>query len=233
MSPISILFRLQQIDSQLDIAQNSLRVIEDKINDSSAIDLAQEKVIEADQKYKDELKILRERENKSYDTHIKIELSETALYGGKIQNPKELQDLQKEIASLKRLIITLEDKELSAMMAVEEAETELARANDFLQEAEAKKIEQDASLKGEKTKLLAQIERLEAERKAALPAISKDDLNLYEQLRKLRSGVAVAKISSRACEACGATLTAALIQTTQMTGQLVRCPTCGRILYAG
>jgi predicted nucleic acid-binding Zn-ribbon protein len=233
MSPISILFRLQQIDSQLDIAQNSLRVIEDKINDSSAIDLAQEKVIEADQKYKDELKILRERENKSYDTHIKIELSETALYGGKIQNPKELQDLQKEIASLKRLIITLEDKELSAMMSVEEAETKLARANDFLQEAQAKKIEQDASLKGEKTKLLAQIERLEAERTAALPAISKDELNLYEQLRKLRSGVAVAKISSRACGACGATLTAALIQTTQTTGQLVRCPTCGRILYAG
>jgi predicted nucleic acid-binding Zn-ribbon protein len=233
MSPISILFRLQQIDSQLDIAQNSLRVIEDKINDSSAIDLAQEKVIEADQKYKDELKILRERENKSYDTHIKIELSETALYGGKIQNPKELQDLQKEIASLKRLIITLEDKELSAMMSVEEAETKLARANDFLQEAQAKKIEQDASLKGEKTKLLAQIERLEAERTAALPAISKDELTLYEQLRKLRSGVAVAKISSRACGACGATLTAALIQTTQTTGQLVRCPTCGRILYAG
>jgi predicted nucleic acid-binding Zn-ribbon protein len=233
MSPISILFRLQQIDSQLDIAQNSLRVIEDKINDSSAIDLAQEKVIEADQKYKDELKILRERENKSYDTHIKIELSETALYGGKIQNPKELQDLQKEIASLKRLIITLEDKELSAMMSVEEAETKLARANDFLQEAQAKKIEQDASLKGEKTKLLAQIERLEAERTAALPAISKEELTLYEQLRKLRSGVAVAKISSKACGACGATLTAALIQTTQTTGQLVRCPTCGRILYAG
>jgi predicted nucleic acid-binding Zn-ribbon protein len=233
MSPISILFRLQQIDSQLDIAQNSLHVIEDKINDSSAIDLAQEKVIEADQKYKDELKILRERENKSYDTHIKIELSETALYGGKIQNPKELQDLQKEIASLKRLIITLEDKELSAMMSVEEAETKLARVNDFLQEAQAKKIEQDASLKGEKTKLLAQIERLEAERTAALPAISKEELTLYEQLRKLRSGVAVAKISSKACGACGATLTAALIQTTQTTGQLVRCPTCGRILYAG
>jgi predicted nucleic acid-binding Zn-ribbon protein len=141
--------------------------------------------------------------------------------------------LQKEISSLKRLIITLEDKELSAMMSVEEAETKLARANDFLQEAQAKKIEQDASLKGEKTKLLAQIERLEAERIAALPAIAKDELNLYEQLRKLRSGVAVAKISSRACGACGATLTAALIQTTQTTGQLVRCPTCGRILYAG
>jgi predicted nucleic acid-binding Zn-ribbon protein len=233
MSQISILFRLQQIDRQLDTAQNSLHTIEDKLNDSSSLEIAQEKVIEAEQKHKDEVKILRECENKSYDTHIKIELSETALYGGKIQNPKELQDLQNEIASLKRLIIALEDKELSAMMAVEESEAKLARANEFLQETQAQKIELDASLKGEKTKLLAQIERLESERTAALPAISKDDLDLYEQLRKLRNGVAVAKISSRACEACGATLTAALIQTTQTTGQLVRCPTCGRILYAG
>jgi predicted nucleic acid-binding Zn-ribbon protein len=233
MSQISILFRLQQIDSQLDATRNSLHTIEDKIKNTSSLDIAQEKVIEAEQKHKEELKKLRECENKSYDTHIKIELSETALYGGKIQNPKELQDLQNEIAALKRLIITLEDKELSAMMSVEETEAKLARANEFLHETEANKIEEDASLKGEKAKLLAQIERLEAERTAALPAISNDDLHIYEQLRKLRSGVAVAKISSRACEACGATLTAALIQTTQTTGQLVRCPTCGRILYAG
>jgi predicted nucleic acid-binding Zn-ribbon protein len=233
MSQISILFRLQQIDSQLDTSFTSLHTIDEKINDISFVEIAQNAVIEAEQKHKDELKKLRECENKSYNTHIKIELSESALYGGKIQNPKELQDLQNEIASLKRLLITLEDKELAAMMSVEETETKLAIANEALQEIQAKKIEQDSSLKGEKSKLQAHIERLEAERTATLPAILKDDLNLYEQLRKLRSGIAVAKISSRACGACGATLTAALIQSTQTTGQLVRCPTCGRILYPG
>jgi hypothetical protein len=233
MSQISILYRLQQIDSQLDNARTALQSIESKLSDITQIESAQQNAIQAEQKRQSELKGLRDAENKSYDTRVKIELAESSLYGGKIQNPKELQDLQNEIASLKRLVITLEDRELEAMMAVEEAEGKLTEANEALKDIEGKQIEQNATLNGERTKLLAQIERLESERKATLPPISAADLSLYDQLRKIRNGVAVVNISSRACTACGATLTAALIQSTQSTGQLVRCPTCGRILYPG
>lgn len=233
MSQISILYRLQQIDSQLDNARTTLQSVESKLGDNALILSAQQYVVHAEQMRQSELKRLRDAENKSYDTRIKIELVESSLYGGKIQNPKELQDLQNEIASLKRLIITLEDRELEAMMAVEESESNLAQANEALKELQGKQIEQNANLNGERTKLLSQIERLESERKATLPPISVADLALYEQLRKIRNGVAVVNISSRACTACGATLTAALIQSTQSTGQLVRCPTCGRILYPG
>ena len=233
MSQISILYRLQQIDSQLDNARTALQSIESKLSDITQIESAQQNAIQAEQKRQSELKGLRDAENKSYDTRVKIELAESSLYGGKIQNPKELQDMQNEIASLKRLVITLEDRELEAMMAVEEAEGKLTQANEALKDIEGKQIEQNATLNGERTKLLAQIERLESERKATLPPISAADLSLYDQLRKIRNGVAVVNISSRACTACGATLTSALIQTTQSTGQLVRCPTCGRILYPG
>jgi predicted nucleic acid-binding Zn-ribbon protein len=90
----------------------------------------------------------------------------------------------------------------------------------------------NARLNGEKLTIRT-IDRPGAERKAALPTISATDIGLYEQLRKSRNGVAVTKIVSKACTACGTTLTAALVQTTQSTGQLVRCPTCGRILYPG
>ncbi len=233
MSQISVLYRLQQIDGQLDSARLALQNVEEESSDNSLLSEAQQTVLITEQKYQAELKQQRESENKSYDMRVKIELSEAALYGGKVQNPKELQDLQNEVASLKRLIIILEDHELEAMLAVEEAESYLTRAKEAMKEAEAKQIERNAVFNGEKTKLLGQIERLESERKAALPPISASDISLYEQLRKARNGVAVVKISSRACGACGATLTAAVIQSTQSPGLLVRCPTCGRILYPG
>jgi predicted nucleic acid-binding Zn-ribbon protein len=233
MTQISILYRLQQIDSQLDNIKLTLQDIAKNLSDNSLVENAQQNFLNAEQNYQAELKRQRESENKSYDVRIKIELSEASLYGGKIQNPKELRDLQNEIASLKRLISTLEDNELEAMMAVEEAESNLTRAKEAMRAVEGKQIERNAILNGEKTKLIGQIERLESERNAALPPILPPDLALYEQLRKARSGVAVVKISSRACGACGATLTAALIQTTQSPGQLVRCPNCGRILYPG
>ncbi len=233
MSQISVLYRLQQIDSQLDSVRSALLVIERKLSDDAAMRAAQQAVADLEQKHQLEVKSLRAAENKSYDTRVKIELSEASLYGGKIRNPKELQDLQNEIASLKRLVSTLEDNELEAMMAVEESEANLARANAFLKETEGKQSEQNASLNGEKTKLSTQVERLESERTATLASIPTEDLALYEQLRKTRNGVAVVKISTRTCTACGTTLTAALVQSVQTTEQLVRCPSCGRILYPG
>jgi len=233
MSQTSILYRLQQIDSQIDNVRASLQNVEKELNDNTPVQLAQENLAQVEQKYQEEIKRQRLYENKVVDVRVKIELSEASLYGGKIQNPKELQDLQNEIASLKRLIGTIEDQELEAMMAVEEAEGASLHAKEALISVQTKQIEYNAKLSGERSKLLQQIERLEAERNAALSHISQADLSLYEGLRKTRNGVAVVIISSRACSACGATLTAALVQTSQSTGLLVRCPTCGRILYPG
>jgi len=233
MSQISNLYRLQQIDGQLDTAQASLHNVERQLLDNSAAVAAEQVVAQASEHHNQLARILREAEDKSYETRIKIEVSETSLYGGKIQNPKELQELQNEIASLKRLMVSLEDKQLEAMMESEEAEAKLMWANEELHEVQKHHVEQNAVLDGEKSKLLRQIEKLEAERKAVLPTISATDIGFYEQLRKSRNGVAVTKIVSKACTACGTTLTAALVQATQSTGQLVRCPTCGRILYPG
>lgn len=228
-----MLFRLQQIDSQLDNTRSMLENIEKELSDTSSIEKAQQYLDQSEQKYQLEAKNLRDSENKAYDVRVKIELSESSLYGGKIQNPKELQDLQNEIASLKRLVTTLEDYELEAMMAVEQAEENLGRAKDNMKTVQGEDVENKATMNGEKSKLVDKIERLDAERNAVLSAISGADLAMYDQLRKTRNGVAVVKISSRACGACGATLNAALIQSTQAPGQLVRCPTCGRILYPG
>ena len=54
--------------------------------------------------------------------------AEASLYGGHVQNPKELQDLQKDVASLKRHLETLEERELEAMEAAENAEKDFAAA---------------------------------------------------------------------------------------------------------
>lgn len=233
MSQLSNLYRLQQIDSQLDAINLKLLSINKELLNITLIESAQLLVTQANEHNKSLQKQLREAENKSFDTRIKIEVNEASLYGGKIHNPKELQELQIEIASLKKYLISLEDKQLEVMMEVEESEEKLMWANEGLLEAQKIMIERNASFEGERTKLLNQNERLESERKATLPTIPPLDLELYEQLRKSRNGVAVGIISSRACSACGTTLTAALIQATQTTGQIVRCPTCSRILYPG
>ena len=64
MSNISILYRLQQIDSQLDNYRTALEKIEIKLSDTSALQAAQQLLVEADAAYNNETRHLREIEHK-------------------------------------------------------------------------------------------------------------------------------------------------------------------------
>ena len=55
---------------------------------------------------------------------------EKRLYSGTVTNTKELQDLQDEGVALKRRIVALEDRQLEAMIAQEDAETAAARGDE-------------------------------------------------------------------------------------------------------
>ena len=233
MSQLSTLYRLQQIDSQLDQANNRLQEIQVALNEDAALKQAQQNHAAAEARLNDERQKLRRAEENVQEQKIKIEQNESTLYGGKVHNPKELQDLQKEVAALKKYLGVLEDRQLEAMLVVEEAESDYNKAAAEILALQASQVEQLARLRGEQRELQVQAERLEVERQAATAPLPSQDLSLYEQRRKTRRGVAVARIANRTCGACGSTLTPALAQSAQVPDQIVRCPTCGRILYSG
>jgi len=176
---------------------------------------------------------LQQVENEAQAVQIKIETSESAMYSGKIHNPKELQDLQAETAALKRRLVALEDDQLESMMAFERSEETLKKASDTMEKVVAEIANQHASLYGEKTRLEKSIERYQAERNGLLGSISQENLKIYEQLRSQRKGVAVSKIEDDACQSCGASLRPAEVQVAKSPGKLAYCSSCGRILFAG
>jgi predicted nucleic acid-binding Zn-ribbon protein len=233
MSQSSSLYRLQQIDSQIDQTHTRIQEIEMALSSNPALKQAQEYVNETEHSFQDAHKTLQKAEDTVQDQRIKINQVESVLYGGKVSNPKELQDLQNDVGSLKRYLSVLEDRQLEAMLTLEDAENKYQLAIKQLDETLAKTTEQQAGLRGELTQLLKLSERLDVERQLANNAIGPDDLALYEQLRQTRRGIAIAKVSSQACGACGSLLTPALVQAANSPTQLVRCTSCGRILYAG
>jgi predicted nucleic acid-binding Zn-ribbon protein len=227
------LFRLQQIDSQLDRVRARLREIQIALNEDSAVRAAQRQAGSSEQQLQGMLQTLHRAEQEVQAQRIKIEQTEASLYGGKIRNPKELQDLQNESAALKRYLSVLEDRQLDAMLAVEEAENAHSAAAANLERVRNQAAAQNASLEAEQTALLKDVERQEAERRTIAGSIPTPELRIYEQLRTTRSGVAVAIVTDRACAACGSTLSSALLSAARNPNQFTRCTTCGRILYAG
>jgi predicted nucleic acid-binding Zn-ribbon protein len=119
------------------------------------------------------------------------------------------------------------------MALLEAADGELADLMARLSGIEDHMAAKREQLKIEQDSLLRSREDQEAERSAATGTIAPRVLQAYEALRKAKRGRAVAEIADNACAACGTILTAALQQSARHAIELVNCPSCGRILFAG
>ena len=232
MSASLSLFRLQLVDSRIDEIRMRLEEIQRTLENNSELRQAKEHVTNTETAYNSALQILKQAETEVDKQKVKIEQSEASLYSGNVKNPKELQDLQNEFASLKRYLGTLEERQLEAMLENETAEQTNQSALHKLEKVQARLAEQNVTLTTEQADLNKELERLREERQAALNPLDTNLLTDYDDLRQQRRGVAVAQVSDGACAACGTTLTPSQNQSARSTTQIYKCPTCGRILFA-
>ena len=226
------LYRLQQVDRQIDRARAQLETIR--------------QILENDVELRESLNRVDAAQTANHLTHhdlknaeaeveaqkIKIEHTESSLYGGLVHNPKELQDLQKDVASLKKYLVVLEERQLEAMLKAETADNDLQSARTALELIQARLGNEHKKLIDEQSALTTELERLSQEREAALGPIESSLLQSYEDLREQKRGIAVTEINDNTCATCGTTLNAALQQNARSQKQLFYCPSCGRILFA-
>ncbi len=231
MSQTLNLYRLQQIDSQIDRAQARLQAIQKTLEDDAELRTAKEQAQEAQARCQHAGQALKQAEADVQSQRIKIEQNESSLYSGTVHNPKELQDLQNDVAALKRHLNTLEDRQLEAMLAYEEAEAGLHSIQAKLAVIQGSWEGQNKNLSEEQKTLQSQVGRYSTERAAVAEVIPTTELSLYDRLRQQRRGVAVVAVSDSSCGACGSSLTAAQIQTVHSANSIAFCPSCGRILF--
>ena len=231
MSAALGLYRLQQVDGQIDQVQARQKWIRDTLQNDARLRAATQAGAAAEATFKEASQRLKQSEADVEKQRTKIEQTEASLYGGSIRNPKELQDLQKDIVSLKKYLEVLEERQLEAMLTAETAQQELDAAMSELEQTQIKVNVQNHDLTVENESLVKDLERLQNERKAVISDLASSAVEMYGQLRKQRRGLAVTTITDSACAACGTTLTPAQQQSARSTSQLFNCPSCGRILF--
>ena len=227
------LYRLQQVDSQLDQAHARLREIDAILKNDEAIRKAEEQLAIATKDLEGAKKELRKAEENTKNQRQKIKNTEDQLYGGKVRNPKELQDLQKESEALQRYLEVLEERQLESMMVVDDLTQIYQTAEGALNDVRARQIEHHAALNGERRQLTHQAKQWLSERQVVAKSITQDGLAHYENLRKRRAGIAVAKVTEKSCSACGTELSTSYYQSALSSPDMTHCDNCGRILYAG
>ena len=233
MSRTSSLYWLQVLDLKLASSRERVTEILAILEDDQEIIRCREILEKTEVKLKDARAANSRAERAVASQRAKIEQTEKTLYGGTIRNPKELQDRQQEAESLKRYLSTLEDRLLEAMIQLDEAQQVWDAASENLARAEDIRIAQHKDLNQEREELLASINRMDAEREAALENVDQKDLALYEDLKRRFGDVAITIVQGGNCAACGLGLAHSVQQSIRSGNDLIRCDQCGRILYAG
>jgi predicted nucleic acid-binding Zn-ribbon protein len=229
MSLADRLYQLQRLDQEVDTKRRRLAEVQSAIEDTQAVQKARQRLSAASN-----LALGRTVKQTNLDLELqglvnKMTRETERLYGGSVRNPKELGELQEEVASLERRQARIEDSLLQAMIDSEEADAALEAAREHLATQETALRKRQSTLGAEKLVLSQRIADLAAERASVAAEVGAGDVARYESLRKRKGGLAVAGVVGDACAACGVAVSSNRKWHIR-EGDLVHCANCERII---
>ena len=229
MTTTKQLFQLQDVDLEIESDEQTLNLIISQLGESETIAQAQDKLDSERQRLDDIIKQQHSVEWEIEDITSKLKKVEDDLYSGRIRNPKELTDLQHESESLKANLTRLEEQALEIMEKAEEAIKSVSSLDSELNRMKAEWQRQQQKLSADREKLNKALTNLREKRQRLAKDNEPQTLEMYQELRKQR-GTAVARVQQGTCLGCRITLPVSDLQRIR-GGSIVRCGSCGRILY--
>lgn len=225
--------RLQQLDSELDAARKRGKEIDTLLKGTPALQHAREEFAKAEIEWKAASSALKDLEDELQTIDSKVSGEEQRLYAGNIRSPKEMLDVEHEVAALKKRRAGMDDALMAVMERAEQAKSDYALCKSALEHAERNFNEDNVHLREEWNKMAVSVRAKLEQRQAMSAALPKADLDLYNNLRaKKTNGVAVAMIKAGACSQCGTMASSQQVQQARTGSTPALCSNCGRILYA-
>ena len=225
--------QVQQYDTQIDNASKRIREIDAILGDNKLLDDALKIQSDTEQVLTEKKKVLASAEVVVGDHSLKIDQNQKKLYSGSVTNPKDLEDLQLESESLNKYLSVLEERQLEAILEMEEAENDFNNASSEVAVIKSKMESELTELTTEIKDLDHSITEAEAQKSSFLSSNDIPDLQTYLSLRKSSGGIAVTLMISSSCSSCGANIPSAIAQEARSPVKLAFCPTCKRILHPG
>jgi len=229
MSLAGQLYKLQQIDLELQKRQQELSEVENQLSDNKALVAAESRLASQKEQLEDARKKQKSSEWELEDLQEKIRQINRKLYGGKTKDPKELVNLEKEVKGLKSQTTTKEDALLGLMTQVEELEAKLKTSSEEVERLKREWEQTQETLRPRKSEIEIALADLKGERNRLAEQIDSEAFNIYERIRLTR-GQAVVKVERGRCLGCHITVPTSQWQKAK-AGDLIQCNNCSRILY--
>lgn len=148
-----------------------------------------------------------------------------------VSNQREYSAALNEIDTMKTHTGSLEQQILEREEEIETLAGPAAEADERIASERADLDAQKQSLKEEAEGLLSRLEEIGSERDRLLGELPAAHRRQFENLARLRDGVAMAAIENGACSACHVRLRPQVISLVRRGEDLITCESCARILY--
>ncbi|MEV4438453.1 C4-type zinc ribbon domain-containing protein [Streptomyces sp. NPDC049577] len=147
-------------------------------------------------------------------------------------SPKDLENLQHEVASLAKRQGDLEDVVLEVMERRESAQERVTELTERVGSVQAKVDDAVARRDAAYEALDAEAATVTKEREVVADSIPADLIKLYDKLRAQQGGVGAARLYQRRCEGCRLELNITELNDVRAAAPdaVVRCENCRRIL---
>jgi predicted nucleic acid-binding Zn-ribbon protein len=229
MSLVGQLYKLQQLDLELQRNQQELNEVENQLSDNKALVATEARIVSQKEQLDGAKKKQKSSEWELEDLQDKVRQIDGKLYGGKTKDPKELVNLEREVKGLRSQIRTKEDALLEFMSQAEEMETGAKTTAGELESLKKEWEQRQQTLGPRKNEIEIVLADLKRERNRLVEQINSEAFNIYERIR-LAMGQAVAKVEKGRCLGCHITVPTSQWQKVR-AGDLVQCNNCSRILY--
>ena len=230
MNQLQALFRLQSLETSLDESKARLEQIEADLTHNETLQQATAEFEARKSEYQSTQGKLTDMELEHEGLVKKIYEVDELLYSGKITSPKELQERQSEIESLKRRREKLESDLEIIRQNLKETQQAYEQASAAFKQAEEVSATQNQHLMEERQNLRAQMALWINDRKRLLKEVDPTNHKIYKRIKSEKGGVAVTRLEGDACAFCRVEQNQTTIHRIRHEQKILQCSSCGRIL---
>jgi predicted nucleic acid-binding Zn-ribbon protein len=227
------LLDLQEIDLQIDRLlekRQSLPELESYKQTHAELEELRGELAEAEAALKEMELALDKASGELEMLEAKLNEHETRLFAGGM-SARETEHMRLEVQGLRAQKGTMEEKVLRLMEEVDPAREGVEELRSQAKALEEEKARLEASIREQWKKIDAELARKEERKKAAVEPVPEDLMELYEKLRRIKEGVAVASFDHGVCGGCHMALSPAE-QDEAFSSEIPRCVHCRRILVS-
>jgi uncharacterized protein len=225
------LFQLQQLDLELERLHSEQQSVEISLKGNTGLQKIRAENNIAQQQLRTGLQAQKEAEWALEELSQRLTTQEKRLYGGTVNNPKELYALQQEVQRLRAQQSRQEDMALEVMEAADALQEIARRKAEALEQAEAIWSRESETLEARRDQLEIRKQELQAKRAQMANSIDAEIISRYDAMRRTKQGRAISKVEQNSCQWCRVILTPSELQRVRTSKDLQTCSNCGRILY--